>query len=88
MEGSVIVHKGTRYWDTYDLVASLEHRGLIAHGGGRYVRYRRAQRWAQRNALAPAATTKRGGLLYREDDYWRALGVSLAGVSRDEVDLL
>lgn len=75
----MIMHGGVRYWTADDLGASLVARGLAEDGGSRRVRTRRVQRWAWRNGLSPAATTKTGASLYREDECWIAInGESLA----------
>lgn len=64
----MITHNGIRYWTTHDLAASLIARGLISPEGSERTLRRRVQRWAWRNALSPAAKTKTGTSLYREDE--------------------
>lgn len=74
----MITHNGVRYWTTHELAASLIARGLMSSDGSERVLRRRVQRWAWRNALSPAARTKRGASLYREDECMLVLGASLA----------
>lgn len=81
----MIVHNGVRYWNTDDLAASLISRGLISAGGSRRVLRRRVQRWAWRNALSPAARTKGGASLYREDECWLVLDMHGAPLASEAV---
>lgn len=81
----MITHNGVRYWTTDDLAASLVARGLISGEGSRRVLRRRVQRWAWRNALSPAARTKGGASLYREDECWLALDAPAVSLASEAV---